>query len=196
MERVFWPNPPAMPLRFSLLKQARLGNPVILVDAIRPCPQNRPADVHAPREAAFVPRQRLVFGKHVQIPERQASRERDVAIFRRRRGVRRELDGSRRLEVPEDRGVSVKARDVDCFARAHAAGANAEQFDLGDDEAVAAAVLAHHAMKMCQAAEILDFLLRAFTAHAGVPVIVSFDETDHAATDLALEGAFCVSGVV
>ena len=49
--------------------------------------------------------------------------------------------------------------------------AHDDQLDFGHDETVAAAVLAHVAVQVCEAAEVFDFSVVAFDAHACVPAI-------------------------
>ncbi|KAK5202777.1 hypothetical protein LTR72_012593, partial [Exophiala xenobiotica] len=53
-----------------------------------------------------------------------------------------------------------------------AAGTDADEFDLSDDEPVTTTVVTHAFLQMRQGAEVLDSTSRAFSAHARVPAIV------------------------
>jgi hypothetical protein len=72
-----------------------------------------------------------------------------------------ETDWRRELEVPEDGDPGLGSVDgggiEDCGG---ATCADAEEFDLGHDEAVAAAVLAHHTVQVCEALKVQDLLRR------------------------------------
>ena len=94
-----------------------------------------------------------------------------------------ELDGGRQLEKAE-------VRDV------FRAGAHADQLDLRDDEAVAAAVLAHAAMKLRQSGEVEDFAVADFVAHARVPPVKGHDQPNDAAASVARYGVVDVVLVV
>lgn len=96
-------------------------------------------------------------------------------------------NGRGHLQEPEIRHVVV--------ARA-AAGAHADQLDLRDDEPVATAVLAHAALQMGQAVEVLDLAVGRLVAHARVPPIEALDHADEAAAREARARAVCVAGVV
>lgn len=90
--------------------------------------------------------------------------------IRFRREVCRDWRGD--LQVAEIRGVAI----ITIAARA-----DADELDLGHDEAVAAGVVAHAALEVCEAVQVLDALVRLFVAHAAVPAVEALDEADEAA---------------
>ena len=59
--------------------------------------------------------------------------------------------------------------------------ADDDHFDLGHNEAVAAAMLAHAFVQVREAPQVFDFFVVAFDAHAGVPAVEGLDEPDDAA---------------
>lgn len=73
---------------------------------------------------------------------------------------------------------------------------HADEFDLRDDEAVAAGMFAHVAMDMRESGEVFDAPLAHFVAHARVPAVEGFDDADDAATTVARECLFVVVLVV
>jgi hypothetical protein len=77
-----------------------------------------------------------------------------------------------------------------------ATAADAEKLDFSHDEAVAAAVLAHHALEMSEALKVEDLLGRRLAAHTSVPLIVALHETNNAAAAVAKERLLIVGGVV
>lgn len=70
------------------------------------------------------------------------------------------------------------AEDGDGGLGAHA---HTDELDLGEQVAVAAFLLAHHPLQLCEAAEVFDLLDGVLVAHARVPCLVGFDEADAAA---------------
>ena len=68
------------------------------------------------------------------------------------------------------------------------AGADAHQFDFGDDEAVAALVLAHVVVQLREVLEVVDLLDGVSVTHARVPAVKGLDETDDAAATVAGDG--------
>lgn len=85
-----------------------------------------------------------------------------------------ELDGGGQLQVAEVRDIL-------------GAEADADELDLGDDEAVAAGMLAHVPMDLAQAGEVLDAALAHGVAHACVPAVERLDDADDAAAAVARE---------
>lgn len=67
------------------------------------------------------------------------------------------------------------------------AEAHADQFDLRDDEPVAARVFAHVAVDVREAGKVFDPTLAHFVAHAGVPSVKGLDDTDDATATIARE---------
>ncbi len=49
---------------------------------------------------------------------------------------------------------------------------------------------------MREAVEVVDFASWRLTAHSGIPAVEGLDQTDHAATGQAIEGAIGVVSVV
>ena len=122
----------------------------------------------------FVPAlalQRRVAGQHVQVPQREASREARLLAQR---------DGFGELEEAEE-GFAVLG-----------AHTHADEFDFGDEEAVAGVAFAHEAVEVGEAGEVLGLLAVFFLAHACVPELEGLDEADNAA---AAEGVGFVVGV-
>ncbi|KAB8339091.1 hypothetical protein FH972_022027 [Carpinus fangiana] len=97
-----------------------------------------------------------------------------------------------RLEHPGVARHAVLALRQRVGARAHA-----HQLNLGDEEAVAARVLAHEAVQVRQLALVRDLgAARRLRAHARVPGRVGLDEADDAAAAVAHDGALEVVLVV
>lgn len=71
-----------------------------------------------------------------------------------------------------------------------------DKFDLGDDEAVATAVLAHTTVQVRQAAEVFNLTVIAFNTHASVPAIEGLDEAKDAAETMTVDESRCVVGVI
>ena len=90
-------------------------------------------------------------------------------------------------------GLHFKVAEV---RSAFSAVAHDDHFDLRHDVAVAAAVLAHEFVQVCEAAEVFDFLLIAFNAHAGVPAFKGIDKADDVAYASAVDELGLVVGVV
>ena len=78
---------------------------------------------------------------------------------------------------------------IGCALRA---GTDAHKFDLGDDEAVTALVLAHIVVEMREVLEVVDLLDRVSVTHARVPTVKGLDETNDTATAIACDGPFDV----
>jgi len=151
-------------------------------------------NVHAPGTHAL---ERVLLGEHVEVPESKSGGELDVACLRV--GTRcGEADGggSLKVTVDWDAGLRVDGCRVGGGEGGWAAAADAEELNLGHDEAVAAAVFAHHAVEVSEALEVEDLLGWGFAAHAGVPLVVALDETDDAAPAVAEESLLVVGGVV
>lgn len=122
----------------------------------------------------------VVPGQHAQAPEGEAGRhghgllallagEVDDSVAARRREL-----AARHLEEAEVR-------------RALEAVAHDDELDLGEDEAVPAAVLAHDVVQVGQAPEVLDLLDVALNAHARVEAVEALDEAHDAGAGLAAE---------
>jgi len=112
----------------------------------------------------------------VQVPQREASRQ-SVALLQR------------------DGGCELQEAEVWRGGALLGAHADADEFDFGDEVAVAAVVLAHDALEVREVREVADVGLALAVAHAGVPDVVGFDETDEAAAAVAAEGVGGVVGV-
>ena len=78
-------------------------------------------------------------------------------------------NGAAELEVAEVR-------------RRFGAEAHADEFDFGDDEAVAAVVLAHQALQVGKVLQVFNAFLAEFSAFSGVPAFEGHDEADDPAT--------------
>lgn len=63
--------------------------------------------------------------------------------------------------------------------------ADKDELDLGQDEAVAATVLAHNVVEVRQASEVLDTLDVTLDSHAGVEAVIALDKANHAGRGLA-----------
>ena len=114
-----------------------------------------------------------VAREHVQVPQGHAGGE---------AGVGGGGDGGRELEQAE-------------VGHALGAHAHADELDLGEEEAVAGAVLAHAALQVRQALQVLDLGLAELVAHARVPAVEGLDEADDAAAAVAEEGLRVFVGV-
>ena len=159
MQRIIRPLPPPPRLRSPQLPIRRLRHPDIpLPQRLRPRPRNRRADLDFISELAL---EGLVAHEHVEEPEGQRGSEAAFGFHG---------DGAGELEEAE------VGRLVSRFG----AHADADEFDFGYDEAVAAAVLAHLPLQLGQGFEVVDFALGALVAHACVPVVVGFDDADDA----------------
>lgn len=77
-----------------------------------------------------------------------------------------------------------------------AAGAHADEFDFGDNEAVATGVLAHAALQMRESLEVLDSPVRWFVTHPRVPPVVAFDDADEPSARETGARALSIAGVV
>ena len=115
--------------------------------------------------------ERGVAGEHVEVPEGEAGGE---------AGLLAQGDGFGELQEAEV-GFAVGG-----------AHADADEFDLGDEEAVAGVAFAHEAVEVGEAGEVEGLLAVFFLAEAGVPDLVGLDEADDAA---AAEGVGLVVGV-
>lgn len=132
----------------------------------------------------------------MEVPQRDGGRHLDLT----RLGVHasgRQADGGRGLEVPEDgdAGLGIDGGGVGCACGGGTTAAHAEELDLRHDEAVAAAVFAHHAVEVCETLQVENLLWGALTAHPRVPLVVALDEADDAAAGVAVDGLLVVGGV-
>jgi hypothetical protein len=194
-QRLLGEHPPADPLGLPLLAELRLGDPtVLLFEMILSCEGSGAANVYAPCAHTL---EGVLLGEHMQVPQCQGRGELDVAS-RRVRTMGGEADGCRCLEEAKEWGtcLCVDCCWVDGSGIGWAAAAHTQEFDLGHDEAVAATVLAHHAMQMCETLKVQDLLGRRLAAHACVPLVVALDKPDDAATAFAEDGLLVVGGVV
>lgn len=154
---------------------------------------SRAANVHAPCAHAL---EGILLGEHVEVPEGEGRGELQVAGLWVGAGSA-EADGRRGLEVAVDgdAGLCVDGSGVDGRGVRGPAAADAEELDLGHDEAVAAAVFAHDALEVGEALEVEDLLGWGLAAHARVPLVVALDEADDATPAVAKEGLLVVGGV-
>jgi hypothetical protein len=155
-EWLVWEHPATNALSLALLAKLRLGDPRIFPKVVLAGESSRTADVHAPGAHAL---EWVLLREHMEIPEREAGGELDVASL----GVcalSREADGRGGLEVAEDRDtiLSVDSGRVNGCSVRRTTAANTEKLDLSHDEAVAAAVLAHDAVEMRKTLEVQDLL--------------------------------------
>ena len=148
-QRLFRPHPAPEPSSLSLLHLTCLRHPRISLKTILPCQRCWSTNIHSP--SACNTWQGVLLGKHVQVPESDAGGHLDGTIFRDTRGG--EADGRGELEVSEDGNASLRIDDggVEGCRRRWSAAADAHELDLGHDEAIAATVLAHHAVQMREA---------------------------------------------
>lgn len=114
----------------------------------------------------------MVAGHLAEAPEREAGGQLGLLLLAAAAGGG-ELDAGD-LELAEERGGLGAVADED-------------ELDLGEDEAVAAAVLAHGVVDGGEAAEVLDALDVALGAHSGVEAVKGADEADDAGGGLAAE---------
>ena len=61
------------------------------------------------------------------------------------------------------------------------AHADTDKLNFRHDEAVAAGLLAHHPLQLCERAEVLDLLVGIAAALSRVPRLVGFDQPDDSA---------------
>ena len=113
-----------------------------------------------------------VAGEHVQVPEGEAGGEAG--------GLLGQGDGFGELEAAEERVPLVGAQ------------ADGDEFDFGDDEAVARVGVAHEAVQVGEAGQVERLLAVLLAAHARVPELKGLDEPDDAA---AAEGVRLRVGV-
>ena len=118
--------------------------------------RSRAADVHAPGAHAL---EGVLLSEHVKIPQRKTGCQLNITSLWVR-AVCSKADGRRCLEVPKDRhaGLRIHGRGVHGCGVRWTAAAHAQELDLGHDEAVAAAVLAHHAVEMSETLKVEDLL--------------------------------------
>lgn len=161
------------------------------------------ANLHAP--AALDTRERVLLGEHVQVPECQTGSHLGnhlTGLLIDAKAVSRDADGSAELEVAEERhtraGVGADGGSVHGLARGGGVttAADANHLDLGHDEAVAAAVLAHDAVQVRKAGEVVDLLVGCLGAHASVPLVIRLDNADDTTTLVTVDGLLVVGGVV
>lgn len=189
-QRLVREDPAANTLRLALLTKLGLGDPRVLLEVVLPGQRRRAADLHAPGAHTL---KGVLLGEHVKVPQREGRRKLDVAGARDTGS--RQRDRSGQLEVPEDGHAGCGVEGGGVGGRRVATGAHAEELDLGHDEAVAAAVLAHDALEVSEALEVKNLLGCGLAAHASVPVVVALDETNNAATSITEEGLLEVGGV-
>ena len=159
MEIILWPNP----------APSRLGDPAflnahtlhLLIPPLRqhflPAQRDRRPNIHFPPTLPF---KWLIRAQHVQVPQRQTGRQAVLLLQR---------DGVGEVQETEIGGP---------FLGAHA---HADELDFRDDEAVAAVVLAHHALQVRQLRQVFHVRLPFAMAHTRVPDLVGFDEADEPA---------------
>lgn len=173
MELILRPHPAPLRLRHPTLLHPNSLHLLIPppLQHLLPAQRDRRADLHFPPTLPF---ERLVRAQHVQVPQRETSGQ-AVPLLQR--------DGVRELQKPE-------VRDAVLGAHAHA-----DELDFRDDEAVAGVVLAHHALQVGKMREVFHVRLAFAVAHACVPDVVGFDQTDEAAAPVAAERLGRVVGV-
>ena len=142
------------------------GTAVAVVGARRRYVQRTDVDL-----VAALSVQGFVARQHVQVPQREAGRQ--AGLFAERNGL----------------GEFEEAEEGFAFFGAHA---DADEFNLRDEEAVASVALAHQAMQVGEAGEVERLFAVFFLAHARVPDVVGLDDADDAA---AAEGLGLVVGV-
>lgn len=189
-QRLVREDPAANALSLTLLAELGLGDPGILLKVVLPGQRRGAADLHAPGAHTL---ERVLLSEHVEVPQREGGSELDIARGGHAGGGQR--DGSGQLEVAEDGHASGGVEGGGVWGRRVAACANAEKLDLGHDEAVAAAVLAHDALEVSETLKVEDLLRGRLAAHASVPVVVGLDKTDNATTSVTKEGLLEVRGV-
>ena len=109
-----------------------------------------------------------VLREDVEVPEREADGH--VRLGAVGGGVFGHGDWAAELEVAEMRRGMLGAE------------ADADEFDFGDDEAVAAVVGAHQDLQVGEVLEVFDAFLANFLLLAGVPAMERFDEADALST--------------
>lgn len=114
-----------------------------------------------------------VAGEHVQVPQREAGGQAVAVLF---------VQGDGRGELEE----------AEVGFGGFGAHADADEFDLRDDEAVARVAVAEEAVQVREAGEVEGLLAVLFPPHARVPDVECFDQADDAA---AAEGVGLVVGV-
>lgn len=185
--RVLGEHPPPRPPRRPLLPLLHALHPAIA--ALEPGPPHvLPAQRDAGRRvrgaqldavAPLAP-QGDVAGEHVQVPKGERGREGGLAAQR---------DRGREVEEAEVGGIGFVGVGA---VVGGGADADADEFDFGDEEAVARVAVAHQAVQVGEAGEVESLFAVLFLPHARVPDFVRFDEADDAA---ATEGPGFVVGV-
>ena len=95
----------------------------------------------------------------MKVPESKSGGELDVTGLGVRTGCgEADRGGSLEVTVDGDAGLGVDGRGVGGGEGGWAAAADAEELDFGQDEAVAATVLAHHAVEVSETLEVEDLL--------------------------------------
>ena len=174
---ILGPHPAARALGLALLGQLGLGHPVIAGHGLAPGALSGSTDLRAPVCLAVGG---FIGGEHAEAPEGEASSEWGFVDIRRHAGKGVAIcRGGGELDAAD-----LEVAKVGCGL---AAVADKDELDLGEDEAVAAAVLAHGVVQVGQAAEVLDALDVALDAHARVEAVEGLDEADHAGGGLAAE---------
>lgn len=173
MKLILRPDPAPLRLRHPTLLHTHTLHLLVPPTAqhLLPTQRDRRAHLDLPPALAL---ERLIGTEHVQVPQREASRQ-AVPLLQR--------DGIGQLQEAEVGRAVLGAH------------AHADEFDFRDDEAVAAVVLAHDALQVGEVREVFDVRLALAMAHARVPDVVGFDESDEAAAAVAAEGLGRVVGV-
>ena len=140
-------HPPPGQFGVSLLAALRRRDPIVLLlHDLRARHPARRADLQLP---SALTGQRRILRQHMQIPQRQASRQ----PF-----LRFQLNGGSQLEEAE-------------IGNSFRAGTHTYEFDFRHDEAIATAVFAHAAMEMRQRGEIEYLSVTNLAAHSRVPAV-------------------------
>jgi hypothetical protein len=72
---------------------------------------------------------------------------------------------------------------------------NKDELNLGEDEAVAAPMLAHSMMDGCKATEVLDTLDVTLNTHTSVEAVKATDQTDNTGSGLTTKHSSCSGGL-
>ncbi|ROW17972.1 hypothetical protein VPNG_00219 [Cytospora leucostoma] len=192
--RVLGQHPAPAPLGLPLLGQLRLRHPVVLGQRLPPGPLGRGPDLRPP--VCVARGEDIVTGEHAETPEREACRHGHISACSH--GPVLAAGGQVDHSVGA-RGRELAARNLEEAEVRRALGAvsHDNQLDLGQDEAVPAAVLAHDVVQVRQASEVLDLLDVALDAHARVEAVEALDEADDARAGLAAKDGGrrgCIAG--
>lgn len=140
-------------------------------------------------------RKRLVRGEHAETPEGEASSHGEIVVglF----AVLVLLGVVLEVDVGGDRGGQLARGHLE---EAEVRGsletvADHDELNLGQDEAVAAAVFAHHVVQVSKALEILDLLDITLNAHASVEAVKGLDQANNAGGRLATKDGGSGGGI-